>query len=622
MLPRSAIFALIAAVAATLTAQDSVPTQDTGLRTQDQISVTATRTPTRLADTPASVVVISRETLAASAALTVDDALRQVPGFMLFRRSGSRTANPTSQGVSMRGIGASGASRALVLDDGIPLNDPFGGWVYWSRIPRAAIDRIEIVRGGASDLYGSSAMGGVIQFFRRPPTDAIALDLSAGSQSTRSGSLFAAGDAGSWRGSVAADLFSTGGYVLVDRAQRGPVDREADSRHTALDATIDRLFEKKGRAFLRVSRFTESRNNGTPLQINDTALHQIAAGGDLGGFTFRAYDTSERYHQTFSEIAANRATERLTSEQRTPTHALGGSLQFAQRITDRILLVTGSEHQRVAATNEAVSARQSTSSSFAELTGVASRLTATAAVRYDRWKSSAWSPRVSAIYHAHPRLDFTASAYRAFRAPTLNELIRPFRVGNVLTLANPDLLPERLSAVEAGARSGPVRVTLFSMKTDDVIANVTRNVTPALVTRQRRNAGFSRSRGAEVESEFRVAREYRVSAGYMFADAVLDSGKRTPQVPRHQATLQLAYRHAGVQARWSAMQFDDDLNRFRLRGFFVADAFVAHPFVRGLEATFAVENIFDARIETAATPVINLGQPRSVRVGLRYQRSR
>src|SRR5438045_3335101 len=179
----------------------------------DTITVTATRTETRLSDTPASVVVLSAKDLAATPAATVDDALRQVPGCTLFRRSGSRTANPTSQGVSLRGIGASGASRALVLEDGIPLNDPFGGWVYWGRVPRAAMDRVEVLRGGASDLYGSGAMGGVVQFIRRAD-DGVALDVSGGTERTGSGSLFAARRFGDWRGSVAADVLRTDGYVL------------------------------------------------------------------------------------------------------------------------------------------------------------------------------------------------------------------------------------------------------------------------------------------------------------------------------------------------------------------------------------------------------------------------
>src|SRR5512140_1798536 len=134
--------------------------QTTPPRASEAIVVSATQTETRLSDTPASVIVISGTTLATTAASTTDDALRQVPGFALFRRSGSRSANPTSQGVSLRGLGASGASRALVLDDGIPLNDPFGGWIYWSSVPRESLDRVEVVRGGVSQLYGSSALGG------------------------------------------------------------------------------------------------------------------------------------------------------------------------------------------------------------------------------------------------------------------------------------------------------------------------------------------------------------------------------------------------------------------------------------------------------------------------------
>jgi outer membrane cobalamin receptor len=79
-----------------------------------------------------------------SAALTLDDALRQVPGFSLFRRSGSLASHPTTHGVSLRGLGGSGASRALVLLDGVPLNDPFGGWVSWGLAPLLGIDRLAV----------------------------------------------------------------------------------------------------------------------------------------------------------------------------------------------------------------------------------------------------------------------------------------------------------------------------------------------------------------------------------------------------------------------------------------------------------------------------------------------
>jgi len=616
----------------------------------DIITVTATRTETRLSDTPASVVVLSKEDLAATAAPTVDDALRQVPGFTLFRRSGSRTANPTSQGVSLRGIGASGASRALVLEDGIPLNDPFGGWVYWGRVPKAATDRVEVLRGGASDLYGSAAMGGVIQFLRRRHP-AIIVDVSAGSQETGTASLFAAAGTDAWRGSIAADFLTTAGWVLVDERQRGAVDRRADAQHTSVDATIAR-----GGLFLRASHFDESRNNGTPLQINDTTIRQLAAGFDAGPLVARVYASDQDYRQTFSALAADRNSERLTVDQRVPSHSAGGSVQTTRVVGTRHALVVGLEGRQVSGASDETqftatgtrfvesAGKQRTSAAFLEdLFMVSDRVSITAGLRFDGWRNfdahrnvtplanrsdSAWSPRLTVLFRANDRLSLTASAYRSFRAPTLNELYRGFRVGNVQTDANESLGPEHLDAVELGVRSGPLRLNVFQMNVDDTIANVTLSTTPALITRQRQNLGSTRSRGAELEGDWRIGTLWRAGGGYLFSDAVVTGGalegKRIPQVARHQATLQLAFSpqsaQAGVQLRWSSSQFDDDLNQLPLRGYFVADFFASRVLTQRLSATFSAENLFDRRIETAATPVVTLGTPRSVRVGLRYGR--
>jgi outer membrane receptor protein involved in Fe transport len=566
-----------------------------------------------LADTPASVVVVSREALAGTAAATVDDALRQVPGFTLFRRAGSRTANPTTQGVSLRGLGASGASRALVLDDGVPLNDPFGGWIYWGRVPRVAIERVEVVRGGASDLYGSGAMGGVVQFIRRADRT-VSAEVSYGQQQTANGQLYAATKRESWRAAIAADLFDTAGYVLVQPSQRGAVDRAADSSHTAVDATVAR-----GGVFLRASHYSESRNNGTPLQINDTTIRQLTLGADLPALALRAYASEQDYRQTFSAIAADRKSERLTVDQRVPSTGRGASAQWFASSRGRHVIVTGAEGREVRGASDEgatrVSGRQRTGAAYVEdVMTLGPRLTATAALRVDKWRDTAWSPRAALLFRANDHLALTAAAYRAFRAPTLNELIRGFRVGNVVTQANDQLGPERLSAFEVGVRSGPLRATLFSMTTTDTIANVTLSVTPALITRRRENFGSSRSRGAEIDFEQRLGARWTIDAGWLSTDARLSTGKRPPQVPRHQATLQVRFDTVGAQLRWSAMQFDDDLNQLPLRGYFVADVFAArgHFFI-------AVENVFDRRVETAATPVITLGQPRAARVGLRFR---
>ncbi len=168
-----------------------------------------------------------------------------------------------------------------------------------------------------------------------------------------------------------------------------------------------------------------------------------------------------------------------------------------------------------------------------------------------------------------------------------------------------------------------LRVTLFDMRVGDTIANVTLSTTPSLITRQRQNFGSSRSRGAEVEWSRQLG-ALRLTTGYLFADATLSAGRQTPQVPRQQATLQLT-RSApagtfGVKTRWSSRQFDDDLNQFPLASAFVADVFVSRAISHHLDLQLGVENVLNERVEASATPVFTVGQPRAVRVGVRYGR--
>jgi len=620
--------------------------------TQDSIVVTA-HPSGPLGDTAEDVNVVTGQELQTAASPALDDALRSVPGFALFRRTGSREANPTSQGVSLRGIGASGASRALVLDDGIPLNDPFGGWIYWGRIPLAAIERVEILRGGASDLYGSAAMGGVIDCVRRDrglPGEDVQLASSLGSEATRTTSFFASAAQGAWSGSLAADLFDTSGYVLVEPLRRGAVDVPATSRHTALDATL-----RRGVAFVRGSSYAESRGNGTPLTVNDTHLQQLAAGVDgLGSIplAIRAYLIEQRYHQTFSSVSADRSSERLTVDQRVPSRATGGSLDWRPLFGHAFAAVAGidwsdvegASHERNVAVSGAVTpfragGHQQTAAARAMLVWHSDRLTLAGGTRLDRWRNDdaeqngaplpsrlnmAWSPRATALYEFAPRVSLAASAYSAFRAPTLNELYRGFRVGNIVTQPNAELGPEQLTGYEAGVRIAGLRVTLFDMRVAHTIANVTLSTTPSLITRQRQNYGSSRSRGAEVEWSRQLG-ALRLTTGYLFADATLSTGRQTPQVPRQQATLQLT-RSApagtfGVATRWSSRQFDDDLNRFPLASAFVADVFISRAIAPHFDLQLGVENVLNERVEASATPVFTVGQPRAVRVGVRYGRS-
>src|SRR4051812_18830593 len=204
----------------------------------EAVNVTAARTEGPPADPPATVTVITSTDLQNSAPATLDDALKAVPGFSLFRRTSSRNSNPTSQGVALRGIGGTSPSRTLVLADGIPLNDAFGGWVFWDKVPQAAIDRIEVDRGSGGDLYGADALGGVIQLLTiRPSRPTGRVLIEGGSLGTGTVSLFGGGRTRDWRYSGAGEWFNTDGYIPVATTQnpgiapRGPVDSNLGSTH-------------------------------------------------------------------------------------------------------------------------------------------------------------------------------------------------------------------------------------------------------------------------------------------------------------------------------------------------------------------------------------------------------
>jgi outer membrane receptor protein involved in Fe transport len=654
------VLLLLLAASAAAAQETQPPAEVEGETFSDEVTVTATRTEQRLGDTAASVVVLSSEDLAASPAPTVDDALRQVPGFSLFRRAGSRFANPTAQGATLRGLGGSGTSRALVLADGVPLNDPFGGWIYWARVPRTAVDRVEVLRGAGSDLYGSGALAGVIQLLRRDAArPGLVVEASAGERGTLDGSAFGAWTRNDWGVSLAAEGFDTDGYVLVDPAARGPVDVAASSRHSSAEGTVERRLSQGGRLFARGSWFDEERGNGTPLQVNDTEIRAWSAGGDWspgsGALSVRLAGGDQDFRQTFTAVSAGRTSERLTRSQSVPSDFAGLSVQASRPVGDRHALVGGLEARQVQGTSHEISpgglpvaagGTQRTGGLFLEdVVRATPRLSLTLGGRLDLWTNdedggdardeSAFSPRASLLFQATDRWAWTASAYRAFRAPTLNELYRAFRVGDVLTQANPELEAERLTGGETGALwTGPngrvtARTTAFWMDVEQTIANVTLSTQPGLITRQRRNLGRTLSRGVEAEATARAGR-WTLSGGYLFTDAKVESapgepgleGLRLPQVPRHQTSLQVRFddpRLAAIslQARWSDGQFDDDQNQFRLGSFTTVDALVERSLGHGVSVFAAAENLLDERFDIGRTPVRTLGPPRMVRIGVR-----
>jgi iron complex outermembrane recepter protein len=626
----------------------------------EEVTVTAARATTRLADTASRVIVIAGRDLQSTAAPTLDDVLRQVPGFSLFRRSDSRVANPTAQGASLRGVGASGASRSLVLLDGVPLNDSFGGWVYWSREPRVAVDRVEVLEGGASDLYGSAALGGVIQAIERSDAPAFAVEASGGSLGTGDLAAYGAVRKGAWSLRGSGEAFSSDGYILVAPDQRGTVDTAAGGSHVAGTLTVERRRSPGVTIFARAAALGESRANGTPLQVNDTDWRQLSVGADAsneaGVFSARAWYGSQVYHQSFSAVSADRATETLTRLQRVPAENAGASVQWSRGLGRRNAVLAGLDARWVEGRSDEVPYARGSPAAFVSAGGhdrtvaffasdrmaLGDRAVATLGARVDRWSGgdhgvTALSPRASVLLRLSRRLSLTAAGYGAFRSPTLNELYRSFRVGNVVTLANASLTVERLKGGEAGlVWSLPderlrIRAVAFTSWITDPIANVTLRASPDLVTRERENLGSSRSRGLELDAEAPLGPWLRLTAGYALVDATVTTfpsspeieGNRLPQVPRHQATLAARFGRPslfdlGVEVRATSGQFEDDQNQLPLAGYATLDARIARRL--GRATLFAVvENLSGTRYAVGLTPTPTLGPPRSFRAGLRFE---
>jgi outer membrane receptor protein involved in Fe transport len=632
----------------------------------EAVNVTSSRADVPRADPTVTMTVFSSLELSASAAVSLDDALKMVPGFTLFRRTSSRVSNPTAQGITLRGLGGTGSSRSLVLADGVPLNDAFGGWVYWDKVPQAAIDRVEVERGSGSDLYGADAVGGVVQILTQHPGRATARALlEGGGLGTGRVSLFGAGHAHGWNYSGAGEWFKTDGYITVAEDARqsagikgaGPIDTRAGSMHRSGLASVGYQAANGWHVEARGSVFTEDRQNGTPAVINRTAARQgsgeLSGGLGRGLLSARVYGGTQGYDQTFSAVSPDRTTEDLNRLQRVPTRFVGMGAQWVRPFARHTVLV-GAEAKFIKGDTQETrlsggsvlgasddGGTQHVGSAFLQDTIVLNdRLTLVAGAHGDGWhtrsKNTAYdktlgsfNPRASFSYRVSSGVSLRASAYGGFRAPTLNELYRDFRSGNTQTNHNEKLAPERLKGGDGGllvARGRiSARVTGFWNVLDGAITNITLSTTPSLITKQRQNADTLRSRGVEIEGD--VALPASLSVG--FTSAVVNArfkgdtslrDNRVPQVPTYNIGLNIRYSRkpwtASGQFRVTGPQFEDDLNLFTLRRATVMDVFLSRSLSARASAFVAVENMFDSVYDVGRTPILTVGLPRAARAGV------
>ncbi|HUG81120.1 MAG TPA: TonB-dependent receptor [Bryobacterales bacterium] len=585
---------------------------------------------------PAYITELTDESIASRPGVNIDDRLRDVPGFSLFRRSSSLSSHPTSQGVSLRGIGSSAASRTLVLFDGLPANDPFGGWVYWSRFNPDYIESIEISRGASTSVFGDRAMGGAI-LLRTPTPEARhvtgAFEAgSAGIADARGGFTDLWGPVGF---STSVRGFRSDGFYIVPEDVRGSVDRKADLDFITGDMRLD-FFGDKHRLSLRSNVIAEQRINGTVLRENSSSLGTVGGHYQRQDLSVTGYHSRGVLRSTFTSVSNGGNNENLVLVQSVPSEDTGGSVVWSRSRTNWKLMLGADTHRASGVSNEIVvfsGARRALGGKLWQQglfvqadANLNSRTQVYGGLRHDFADrgNDFWSPRGGIAFSEGPRR-WRAAAYRSFRSPTLNEFFRLFRVGDITTLANPNLRPETMAGVDGGMdwrREGYlVRTTLFWHRIEDLIGNATVQTAPTII-RRRENFGEATSRGLEVELQ-KMFGPIRTEAAYLYVDAQLDNNVWMSQVPRHQGSFQLLYSSgrtlfSGGVRSYDA-QFEDDLNRFLLPGFATVQVMVKHRLAHGFSALLAAENLLDRTFLVGFTPTPTTGNPRLLRVGVKWE---
>jgi outer membrane receptor protein involved in Fe transport len=650
----------------------------------EEVTVTAYRAPLGVLESPTDSRLLSQAALDTTPAITLDGVMRQLPGVELFRRSSSLVANPTSQGVSLRGLGSTSASRTLVTEDDIPLNDAFGGWIHWEEQPELSVNSIEVVRGGASDLYGSSAIGGVISLVPARPTEDLAeLRSSYGAEGTYDDSLRLQAKLGPWGLLASGGIIGADGYIQEAPWQRGPVDI-ASNMHSENGVFLVEHDSGSLRFFVRGNGFNEARGNGTPYQTNGTRIWRYAIGGDWRGphrsfLTTRLYGSTEHYRQTFSSISnlssfgvpncSYRCSEIPTRFSLTPNNELGAATHWNQPLGAGLLVVVGADTHDVrvwdreqtfgnsaALTN--LHDHQRDSAAYAELMWVRRSWTLIASGRMDWfqnydgqlliWNGSSWGleqtqpaqfdqrvfdPRLGLARKLWNHWAVSASGFRAFRAPTPNELYRSTQVGNQLTEPNGSLLIERATGWESGLstewRWGTIRSSYFLTQVNRPISAVTIDSQSSPILLMRENLGQIESRGVALDFTLAPHRWLAVDGGYQYAHAVVTQGSEylgnwIPEVARNMATLNARANNQRIgilnlQGRLSGRQFDDAANSALLHGYFRLDAYASRNFGRRFQIFTACENLLDRQIEVAKTPTTTLAMPRAARAGFQVR---
>lgn len=623
-------------------------------------------------------VEIDRERLTTDASGRIENILGDVAGFQQFRRSDSRSSNPSAQGATLRALGGNASSRTLVLLDGVPQADPFFGYIPFSAIAPERLASARITRGGGNGAFGAGAVAGTIEFESAGRSDLPAFGASAlyGSNNATELSAGLAADLGSGFVSMSGRWDRGDGFFTTPRASRLPTDVRAtyESWSTGLRAVapLSPILELQMRGLVfrddRTLRFAgaDSSSDG-----QDASIRLVSRG------RWQIDALAYLQARNFTSVVISATSLRKTLDQRnTPSTGIGGKIEIRPsaganhqlRVGTDIRLAYGELFEDAySAVTGLVTARRNaggrtgTFGVFVEDDWTIGKLVLTGGVRADRWtitegffveraangsptrddqfsSRDGWqsSVRVGAIFNPSDALSFRSAAYTGFRLPTLNELYRPFTVFPVVTRANEALKLEHLKGIEAGFDLNPADgvqfgATAFYNRLDNAIANVTLGTN----LRQRNNVDAIVAKGIEVMADaragdFTLSGSYSYSHGTVRASGVATAlnGLTPAQSPRHAATATARWQQSSgailsATVRYVGAQFEDDLQVNNLPDALTVDGFVQVPILKGLSLTGRVENIFDKTVITRQVgSSIDLGAPRTIWVGLRFNGNR
>lgn len=560
-------------------------------------------------DAAYATATIDRDRLTTSASGRLDDLLGDVAGVAQFRRSDSRSAHPTAQGITLRGLGGNASSRALLTLDGVPQADPFGGWVAFPAYLPERLGSVRVTRGGGSVLAGPGALAGSVALDSARPDQIGTLDLRAAYGSRDSIDLAGTGAARLGAGFVTlAGSYARGdGFAPVIAADRGTVDRAAPSEQASAALRAVAPLGDATEVQASVSGYVDRRDRG--VDFTDVASEGVDASVRLVGrgawrWSALGYVQTRSLASGFASVSDRRDSVAPALRQyNVPSTGVGARFEIepplgagttlrlgvdARRVegeTQELYLFTGGDPAR----RRAAGGSSLTAGAFADAGLVSGPWTLSAGARIDRWAIATgrlieqplaggapltdarfaprdgWeaSGRLGAAFAASDAVSLRAAAYRGWRLPTLNELYRPYRVGADAFAANADLAPERLNGAEAGvdftAERFAVRLTGYWNRLENAVANVTLArgpgsfpgvgfVSAAGSYSQRRNLDAVESHGVEVDARWRAG-DLTLAASYAWIDArVVATGAAAALDGLRPA--QTAARRASATAGW------------------------------------------------------------------------